>query len=136
MLEVHFRGEEESKKGVLRSIKTGGKFIQPKNHIYFKTIEGFRNFMTAQKLELLTVIFCSKPKISSIYELAKLVRRDFSTVQKDCKSLALVGFIRFSPKKTGKRLSMVPEPSFNYSAIAVFLPEVPASYKIEFRQAA
>ena len=134
ILEVHFRGNEESKKSILRAIKFKEKFIQPKNHIYFNSVEDFRGFMSVQKLELLTVIFCMEP--SSIYELAKLVRRDFSTVQKDCKGLAGVGFIKLTSKRNGKRRSMVPTLSFDYSAIAVFLPEASASYKIEFREAA
>lgn len=130
-LEIHFRSFGEFEKDMGRALARHEKRIRPYNHIYFDSVDGFRRFMTIQKLELLTVIANQKPK--SIYELAKIVDRDFPAVQKDCVSLAAVGFIKWIERKSGRQQKK-PILSFNYSCISIYLPK--AGYQIEFSEAA
>src|SRR5262249_44513846 len=105
--------------------------IQPKHIIYFESVVGFRNFMTMQKVEILTVIYNCKPK--TIYELAKTVDRDFAGVLRDCTSLKTTGFIDLKETKDAKG-SKRPVLSFPYKRITVFLSRSP--YEIAFKEAA
>lgn len=130
-LEIYFKSLDEFEKGVTRGIAKREKFIQPKNHIYFGSIEDFRGFMTIHKLELLTVIASRTP--SSIYKLARFVGRDFASVYKDCVGLESVGFLKLEQNKRGRR-EKKPVLSFDYSCIVVHLPQAP--YQIEFGKAA
>ncbi len=115
---------------LLDAVKIGRKSIQPKNVVFFDTPASFRNFLTLQKIELLTLISYAEPK--SIYELAKMSDRPLAAVQRDCQVLARIGFIKLVKQKTG-RGSLVPELSFNYNKIIVDLPGHP--YELQFKEA-
>lgn len=130
-LDIYFKGLDELHRELRRVPKTGVKRIQPKNHIYFGSIEDFRGFMTIHKLELLTVI--ASKKASSIYKLSRVIGRDFASVYKDCIGLESTGFIRLERNKSGRR-EKKPVLSFIYSCIVVHLPQAP--YQIEFSEAA
>ena len=86
--------------------------------------------MTIQKIELLTVI--ANRKLSSMYELAQIVDRDFAAVLRDCMGLSTTGFIHLKDTKD-KKGTKVPQLRFNYSGLIVYLPENP--YQIEFQVA-
>lgn len=130
VLEIHFQAFENFKKEVKRALVKRSQLIQPKNHIIFDSIASFRNFMTIQKIELLTVIATQKP--SSIYELAQMVDRDFAAVLRDCTGLDTMGFIRLKDAKDAKK-TKIPQLRFNYSGLVVYLPKSP--YQIEFQVA-
>ena len=91
-IEIYFESFNEFKKKVTKALTTRTPSIQPKSHIVFDSVASFRNYMTVQKIELLTAIANQKP--SSIYELAQIVDRDFAAVLRDCTSLGATGFIR------------------------------------------
>lgn len=129
LLHIQFKSIEQIKAELLNS--PINKFIQPKNVILFESMSGFRNFMTLQKLELLTIIASKKPK--SIYELAKIVGRSIAPVQKDCSALAKAGFIVLEKVKGGRSM-ITPRLKFNYNRILIELPEFP--YELSFRAAA
>lgn len=131
VLEIHFKTFKEFSEEALRALETRTPLIQPKHIIYFEFVEGFRNFMTMQKVEILTVIYNCQPK--TIYELAKIVDRDFAGVSRDCTSLMTTGFIRLKATKNAKG-SKKPELTFPYKVISVRLPRSP--YQIEFKDAA
>jgi len=131
VLEIHFQGFKDFKKEVTTALAKRKTLIQPKNKIYFESMEGFRNFMTMQKVEILTVIYNCEPK--TIYELTKIVDRDFSAVLRDCTALKTTGFINLKESKDAKG-SKKPMLSFPYKRISVFLPRSP--YQISFKEAA
>ncbi len=131
VLEIHFQAFDDFKNEVRRSLAKRKPLIQSKNHIFFESVETFRKFMTIQKIELLTAIAILKP--SSIYELAKMVDRDFAAVLRDCTSLEGTGFIRLKNMK-GSKNTKAPELSFGYDCIAIKMPK--SSYQIEFKSAA
>ncbi len=130
-LTIKFISLAELEKELIDYPKTKIGYIQPTDVILFENINGFRNFMTLQKLELLTLIASAKPK--SVYELAKMVDRAISPVQKDCHSLAQAGFIKFEKEKGG-RGTMTPKLKFAYNRIVVEMPSHP--YELSFKRAA
>lgn len=128
---IDFLTLDEFGQRAITAIKTGIPNIQPKNVIHFDSLTTFREFMTLQKLEILLMISNVKPK--SIYELAKLLDRSLSAVQKDCDVLSRVGFIKLHRQKTG-RGSITPKLVFDYDKIVVKLPKHP--YELRFKAAA
>lgn len=130
-LKIKFKSLEQMEKELLDLSKTKKGYVQPKEVIFFDSLNSFRKFMTLQKLELLTIIASAKPK--SVYELAKMVDRGLGPVQNDCNVLESVGFIIFEKQKAGRK-SMAPKLKFNYDKIVVELPEHP--YELSFKAAA
>lgn len=130
-LTIKFQSLEQLKKELLDLPKTKKGYIQPEDVLLFESLNGFRNFMTLQKLELLAVISSANPK--SVYELAKMVNRAIATVQKDCNLLASSGFIILEKEKGGRK-SLAPRLKFNYDRIIVQMPEHP--YELSFKAAA
>lgn len=130
-LKVKFKNLDLWEKELLDLPKTKKGFIQPKDVIFFDSLNSFRNFMTLQKLEILTIIASAKPK--SVYELAKMVDRALGPVQNDCYILESVGFIVFEKQKTGRK-TIAPKLKFNYDRIIVELPQHP--YELSFKAVA
>lgn len=130
ILEIHFRNFGQFERHLKRAISQGKPPIKPQNHVYFDSVEGFRRFMTIQKIELLSVIALHAP--ASLYELAKRVEREFPAVLKDCTALEALGFIRIQQLKTGRKVKK-PVLSFPYRSIAVYFPQNPL--EISFRKA-
>ena len=118
-LEIHFKSFKEFFDSAERALAKRKPLIQPKNHIVFETVEGFRNFMTVQKVEILSAIYNCEPK--TIYELARIVNRDFAAVLRDCTELKTTGFISLKERKDAKR-SKWPLLAFPYVCISVNLP--------------
>lgn len=121
----------ELHKKVITAVKTRTPDIQPKNILYFDSVNSFRGFMTLQKLEILAIIAHHKPK--SIYELARITNRGLAPVQKDCEALERIGFLMFEKQKSGRK-TITPKLKFNYDRIIVKMPEAP--YELTFKAAA
>ena len=130
-MHIGFMTLDELEQNALSAIKTRKPDIQPKNIIYFDTWTSFRGFMTLQKLEILMMISSVQPK--SIYELCRLLDRSLAAVQKDCETLARIGFINLKKQKTG-RGAITPTLVFEYNKIVVNLPKHP--YELTFKAAA
>ncbi len=130
ILRIVFKSIAETMQMMLDLPKTGIGYIQPKDVLIFESVNGFRNFMTLHKLELLSMIATKKPK--SIYELAQMVGRSIAPVQKDCNSLEQSHFIIYK-KQIGGRGTLTPKLKFNYNTIHVELPKYP--YELMFRAA-
>lgn len=130
-MEIHFQPFGEFKREIKSALTKRTTLVQPENEIVFDSVASFRHFMTIQKIELLTAIATQHP--SSIYELARLVDRDFAAVLRDCTSLEATGFITLKATKDAKKTKK-PQLRFDYCGIIVFLPKSP--YQIEFKIAA
>ena len=77
------------------------KFKGKKNDYDFSGIASLRQLLSNEKARLLHTIKTKQP--SSIYELAKLVSRDFKAVRQDIKLLEKFGFIELiSSHKHGR----------------------------------
>ena len=69
-------------------------------------IELLRKLFSNEKTRILYTLKTKKPK--SIYDLAKILERDFKSVYSDLKFLERFGFIEFYSEKKGKRESLRP----------------------------
>jgi predicted transcriptional regulator len=72
----------------------------------FSDIKLLRKILSNEKSRILYALKYEKP--SSIYGLAKLLKRDFKSVREDVKLLERFGFIVFYAEKKGKRESLRP----------------------------
>lgn len=99
---------------VMNKIKKN-EYAMPKKGLSFGTVESFRQFFTPKRLELMQVIKHKRPK--SLYELAKLVNRDFKSVVVDIKILEECGIIdtKKVPVKGGYKVT----PIFDYDKLSV-----------------
>ena len=72
----------------------------------FDGIYALRQLLSDEKAKIMHTIKTKKP--SSIYELAKMLNRDFKSVNDDIKLLEKFGFIDLIAEKTGKRNRLRP----------------------------
>src|SRR5947208_8979719 len=68
--------------------------ISRREGIYFTSIEAARNLLTPNRVALLRAVRSGRP--GSIYELAKIVRRDLKNVQDYLRLLERYGLIRMA----------------------------------------
>lgn len=72
----------------------------------FSEISALRQLLNNEKARILHVIKHEKP--SSLYALAKILKRDFKSVQQDIKLLEHFSFVRLISEKSGKRNRLRP----------------------------
>lgn len=72
----------------------------------FEGISALRRLLSNERARLLHTIKTKSPK--SIYELAKLLSRDFKSVEQDIKLLERFGFIDLISEKSGNRNRLRP----------------------------
>jgi len=72
----------------------------------FEGLHTLRQLLSNEKAKILHTIKTKKP--SSIYKLAKILNRDFKSVNEDIKMLEKFGFIDLLAEKTGKRERLKP----------------------------
>jgi predicted transcriptional regulator len=72
----------------------------------FNSLSAVRKILSNEKARLLHTIKTKKPK--SIYDLAKMLKRDFKSVSEDIKLLRRFGFIEMISEHTGKRERLKP----------------------------
>lgn len=87
-----------------------------KTELIFDSIESFKRFMSPNKLEVLMTISRFGP--DSIYQLAKIVNRQYPHVLKDIRQLENFKFIRLVSSGSEKN-QLRPELVFNYDFIKV-----------------
>jgi predicted transcriptional regulator len=75
-------------------------------NISFKEIAELRQLLSDEKARMLYTIKTRSP--TSIYELAKMLKRDFKSVRQDIELLKRFGFVRFEQVKKGERKSLKP----------------------------
>lgn len=73
----------------------------------FSGILALRQLIGNEKARILHVIKYEKPE--SIYQLSKLLKRNFKSVNDDLKLLEKFGFVEFSEEKTKNRIRHKPE---------------------------
>lgn len=128
---IAFKSLEDLGAEAITTIRNKNSKVQPVNVIYFSNWTSFRNFMSLQKIEILTMISSVQPK--SIYELTRLLDRSLAAVQKDCEVLERTGFITLEKQKSGRK-QLLPRLKFNYDKIIVKLSDHP--YELSFKAAA
>ncbi len=82
------------------------RFTEAEEKYDFEGLSVLRRLLSNQKARLLHVIRTKNPK--SLYELAKILKRDFKSVVEDIKLLERFGLIDLISEKTGKRERLRP----------------------------
>ncbi len=100
-------------KEVMEKIKEG-QLVKKKESISFNNIDIMRKVLTNKRLELIKTIKKYKPK--SIYQLAKMVKRDSKSVNVDLKILSNLGMVDLKSKEKGRENIV---PSVDYEEIDV-----------------
>ncbi len=72
----------------------------------FSGLADLRKLLSNEKARILNIIKTRNP--GSIYELAKILKRDFKAVDSDVKLLAKLGFIELKQEIEGKRKKLKP----------------------------
>ena len=100
------------------AVRTGRSIPKkPRDEVGFTSIEAARNFLTRERLGLLRTIRTRHP--GSLYELAKMVSRDFKNVQEDIRILERHGLVRIAKEPRGKRKVKVPQVPFDEIALKI-----------------
>jgi predicted transcriptional regulator len=90
------------------AVRTGRRIPkQSRSEVGFTSIEAVRNFLTRERLALMRTIRTRHP--GSLYQLAKMVNRDFKNVQQDIGILERHGLVRISKEPRGKRKGGIAE---------------------------
>lgn len=79
--------------------------------IYIESIEAARKLMTNERIRLLSTVRERKP--NSLYELAKIMHKNFKTVSVDANMLEEIGLIKFERHKVGLKELIKPIVSAN-----------------------
>jgi len=92
----------------LNTNKSGfvSKLKGEKTDINFEDIRILRNLLSNEKGRILYTLKSESPE--SIYQLAKILKRDLKSVRQDVKILERFGFLEFISKKNGKKVSHIP----------------------------
>jgi predicted transcriptional regulator len=100
------------------AVRTGRRIPKKsRDEVGFTSIEAARNFLTRERLALMRTIRTRHP--GSLYELAKMVNRDFKNVQEDIGILERHGLVRISKEPRGKRKVKVPQVLFEEIALKI-----------------
>jgi predicted transcriptional regulator len=103
---------EKSKTREITIIDEGGTFnailrrFAGSGDYNFEGLALLRNLLSNEKARLMHTIKTKNP--NSIYGLAKLLKRDFKSVNEDIKALEKFGFVDMIAEKTGKRERLRP----------------------------
>ena len=104
-------------KGVMKRLEKGEKVRKKKPGIYFKDLGTMRKAITEGKLKIIRLIKEKHP--GSVYELAKMLKRDPKNVANDVIYLHELGLIELKKTKDGRAKNT---PSVNYDKILVEIP--------------
>lgn len=88
---IIIRSVDSIKKDWKAALRGKKKAIQKDDEVIFTGIETVARIFAKTRMQLLRTIILEKPR--SIYELAKMVDRDFKNVHSDVKLLSQVGLI-------------------------------------------
>ncbi|MFN3480523.1 MAG: ArsR family transcriptional regulator [Thermodesulfovibrionales bacterium] len=116
-LEIQTEDEfiSEIKKDMKKIAK--GESIKNRSTLSFESMKVMRSLITDQRLKILRAIRKHNPE--SIYELAKILKRDTKNVSDDIHFLSDLGLIEIKESKDGRKKTT---PKVNYQKILVEIP--------------
>ncbi len=94
-----------------------GENVRNRSILSFESMKAMRSFITDERLRILRTIKKYSPE--SIYELAKILKRDTKNVSDDIHFLSDLGLIEIKESKDGRRKTT---PKVNYQKILVEIP--------------
>ena len=118
-IRLEIKGEEEfvsESKDVMRKLSRGVG-VKARSVISFKSLRVMRKFITDERLRILTTTKKYHP--SSVYELAKILKRDTKNVSSDVDFLEEIGLLEVKKSYKGRSKST---PTVNYDKILLEIP--------------
>jgi predicted transcriptional regulator len=103
-------------KGVWKKLEKG-ESMKRHEGISFENTEAMRKVLSEERLRILKTIKREHPK--SIYELAKLLRRDIKNTFDDVQFLAQIGLVELQKTSEGREKTT---PKVNYDRILLEIP--------------
>ena len=94
-----------------------GEKVAKHEGLYFENLEAMRKVLTENRLKILKIVKKEHP--SSIYELAKMLKRDVKNTFDDIQFLANVGLVELKKTKEGRERNT---PIVNYDKILLEIP--------------
>ncbi|PIV20626.1 MAG: ArsR family transcriptional regulator [Deltaproteobacteria bacterium CG03_land_8_20_14_0_80_45_14] len=94
-----------------------GEKVKRHEGISFENIEAMRKILSEERLRILKAIKKEHP--TSIYELAKFLKRDIKNTFDDVQFLARIGLIELEKTKEGREKTV---PKVNYDRILLEIP--------------
>ena len=98
---IIIRSVDSIKKDWKSALKGKKKGVQKSEEVIFTGVETVAKVFSKTRMELLRAIILEKP--NSIYELAKIVDRDFKNVHSDVKLLSEIGLIDLQESKNARK---------------------------------
>jgi len=118
-IKIAVRSEDElfqEVKGVWEKVEKGEK-VKKHEGLYFENLEAMRKVLTENRLKILKTVRKEHP--SSIYELAKFLKRDVKNTFDDIQCLADIGLGELKKTKEGRGRNT---PIVNYEKIILEIP--------------
>ncbi len=118
-IRLEIQDEDEFISEVKRDLKKIAKGEDMKNRstLSFESLKTMRMFITDERLKILKVVRKYRPE--SIYELAKILKRDTKNVSDDVHYLSELGLLDIKESKDGRKKTT---PVVNYQKIMVEIP--------------
>ena len=118
-IDIGIKGLKESLKDFADTWKKldAGKKTTKEEGIYFDSIDTMRAVLTNKRLLILRTIRERHP--ASVYELAKILKRDIKNVNQDLTMLSDVGLVTLEKTKTDKKRIV---PHVDYNKILLEIP--------------
>ena len=118
-IKIGIKSEDELFKEVKETwekVEKGEKMAKHEG-LYFENLEAMRKVLTENRLKILKIVKKEHP--SSIYELAKMLKRDVKNTFDDLQFLANVGLVELKKTKEGRERNT---PIVNYDKILLEIP--------------
>ena len=118
-IRISIKSEEDlfnEVKGVWKRLEKG-ESMKRHEGISFENTEAMRKVLSEERLRILKTIKREHPK--SIYELAKLLRRDIKNTFDDVQFLAQIGLVELKKTREGREKTT---PKVNYDRILLEIP--------------
>lgn len=94
-----------------------GESVKNQSTLSFESLKAMRRFITDERLKILKTVKKYHP--NSIYELAKIVKRDTKNVSDDVHFLSELGLLDIRESKDGRKRAT---PVVNYNKILLEIP--------------
>ncbi len=88
-----------------KAVKTGS-FSKQEDVIYAESLGAARRLMTSERLRMLVEVKKRRPR--SLYELAKMMKKDIKTISTDATILSQAGLMKLEKYNVGKRKKVRP----------------------------
>jgi predicted transcriptional regulator len=116
---LEIQTEDEFIPEIKRDLKkiAKGESVKNRSTLSFESMKAMRSFITDERLKIIRAIRKYNPE--SIYELAKILKRDTKNVSDDIHFLSDLGLIEIKVSKDGRKKTT---PKVNYQKILVEIP--------------